>query len=428
MTDALVIAAPSSHQGKTLVTTALIGAWRSKGRKVGSCKLGPDYIDKGFHHRAGARPCINMDLWAMRPHTLMRLHALFHETSHVAIESAMGLFDEGAGFSAFDAASQWHLPIVLVVDGSKMAQSAAALLYGFTQFKTPHPIKGVLFNKVGSAYHEQIMRSACQNVGITCVGCLPYEPSLHIASRHLGLHQSFELREGFFEQAAQWLMAHADMEHIDNIMTSWRMPALRDGAKEFMPKIRHLAVAQDEAFSFHYEWLETLWRESAVCISYFSPLKGEMADDSCDAIFLAGGYPEHHLASLGDAFFAGLRHHAEKGTLIYGECGGFMVLGRWIIDKEGKKHKMADLLPLACSFEDASLTLGYRRARALSETPFLSKGEVMRGHEFHYCKAQKLKGESQPFLHVTTPQGQDFRAGMRCGSVMGSFIHMIDGE
>lgn len=426
----LVIAAPSSGSGKTLVTLGLLRALANAGHQVGSAKAGPDYIDPRFHEAATGAECVNLDPWAMRPELVAALaETAGTDKSLVVIEGVMGLFDgaeTGEGSTA-DLAGLLGFPIILVVDALRQSQSAAALVRGFAGHRADCRIAGVIFNKVATDRHENILRTAMEPLGIPVLGCVRNVYELEVPSRHLGLVQASEHQslERFIETAAKMVTDAIDLEGLS---------ALAEGAEATAASVarvpplgQKIAVANDKAFAFAYPHLLAGWRKAGAELSAFSPLADEAPAADADAIYLPGGYPELHGNTLAEnsRFLDGLRRAAEAGTLIYGECGGFMVLGDRLTDADGVAHQMAGLLPVVTSFEKRKLHLGYRRLQGLGPLPF---GKTVRGHEFHYSTLVS-QGTGEALFRAADAAGRDLgEIGLRRGSVMGSYAHIIDAE
>ena len=428
MADALIVAAPQSGSGKTLVTLALLRALRDKGVRTGAAKAGPDYIDPRFHAAATGFPSCNLDPWAMRAGLVSSLLA---ETTRradlILIEGVMGLFDgaaDGAGSTA-DLATRLQLPVVLVVDASRQAQSVAALVHGFMTFRSDVSVAGVILNRVASDRHRAILTDALP-AGLL-LGAVPRLPELEIPSRHLGLMQASELvgLDDFVAEAAILIRRHID---LDRLVALARTPALEAmDAPPLPPLGQRLAVARDAAFGFCYEHLLAGWREQGADLSFFSPLADEAPLASADAIFLPGGYPELHAGKLSAAsnFHSGLKAAQRRDVLIYGECGGFMAMGTILVDAEGTSHAMAGLLPHTTSFAAPRLTLGYRTLEHRSPLPFPT---LLRGHEFHYSTLAPSAKMPSLFTMADAAGTSLGDRGTRIGRVMGSYAHIIDGE
>jgi cobyrinic acid a,c-diamide synthase len=430
----LIIAAPASGSGKTVVTLALLRALRTAGTAVGSFKVGPDYLDPMFHARASGRPCLNLDSWAMRIETLAALaDALVRDAALVIGEGVMGLFDgatDGRGSTA-DLASLLDLPVILVVDAHGMAASAAALVEGFTRHRDDVEVAGIVFNRVGSEAHAALLRRVCDDrFAQPVLGCLPDDPRLRLPERHLGLVQVDELPdlEAVLDQAAAIVAEHVDLKRLSRLARPFGLGLYGPPARPLRPLGQRTAVATDRAFAFAYPAILDGWCVAGAEILPFSPLADEPPDASADAVYLPGGYPELHAGRLAGngGFIGGLRAAAARGAAIYGECGGFMVLGERLVDRQGASHAMAGLLPIATSFAEPRLHLGYRRIKLLAPSPLGHTGTAYRGHEFHYA-AQIEAGEASPLFEVTDARRQPLgEAGARIGTVCGSFLHLID--
>jgi cobyrinic acid a,c-diamide synthase len=422
LAKAIIIAAPSSGSGKTLFTLGLIRALRNTGLKVASAKLGPDYIDGRFHEAASGGPCINIDYWAMGfAQCAARLEGLGQDKDLVVIEGVMGLFDgpEGAIGSTADLAENLGIPIALIVDTSRQAQSIAAVIHGFTSFRPTLKIAGVILNRVASDRHLNMLLQALPQSTPKIMGVLLHSDSLILQSRHLGLIQAQENQEleTFIESAAAGVSRETILDTIVESAVEFtnQYPAQ---ASRLPPLAQKIAIGSDLAFAFTYSHLLEDWRNQGAELSFFSPLNNEIPDG--EAVFLPGGYPELYAGKLASnsSFLDALRKH--KG-LIYGECGGYMVLGDGIVDQNGKAHAMAGLLPLTTSFATRKLQLGYRQLTPLCG-PFKSP---LRGHEFHYSTIES-QGGGEALFHAQNAAGNDLgQIGQRIGNVMGSYAHII---
>jgi cobyrinic acid a,c-diamide synthase len=429
----LVIAAPASGGGKTTITLALLRLLRQRGLRVGSCKVGPDYIDPAFHAAASGRPCLNLDPWAMRPEMLARLiDQAGREVELLLVEGVMGLFDgaaDGTGSTA-DLAALAGWPVLLVVDAAGQGASAAALVQGFRDFRRDVEVAGVIFNRVGGPAHAAILARALAPLGVPILAALPRAPDLALPARHLGLVQAREHAElePFLGRAAAWVGAQVDPAVLRRMARSSRIDVSSTPVAPIPPLGQRIAVAVDEAFAFAYPHLLDSWRVEGAEILPFSPLADRAPDNSADAVYLPGGYPELQAGRLASnrGFLEGLRVAADRGAAIYGECGGYMVLGKGLVDSAGARHPMAGLLPLESSFERPRLHLGYRQIRLAGDAPFGPKDATFRGHEFHYATILREAVEA-PLFAVTDAVGKELPStGARCGRVMGSFVHLID--
>ena len=435
MSRGLIITSPQSGSGKTVLTLALLRALRRRGHRVVSAKLGPDYIDPAFHAAATGAACSNLDCWAMRPALLHALtRGLARSGDLLLCEGAMGLFD-GVGASesgsTADLAERLRLPVLLAVDASRQAASVAALLEGFVRHRPAIAIAGVLFNRVGSPRHAEVLIAATRAAlpGLAILGAVPRDPALVLPERHLGLVQASEhpALAAFLEHAAEIVGTHCDLAGITALAAPIPVEGGSDAPVPLPPLGQRIALAADRAFAFAYPATIEGWRTAGAEIVPFSPLADEAPDRAADAVYLPGGYPELHAQRLSASsrFLAGLRERAAAGASIYGECGGYMVLGRGLVDAAGVRHAMAALLPVATSFAAPKRHLGYREAVLAAATPLGAAGAQFRGHEFHY--AGIVEAEGVPLFRVRDGGGADLGAmGSVAGRVMGSFLHLID--
>ncbi|WP_112605504.1 cobyrinate a,c-diamide synthase [Rhizobium sp. WW22] len=426
----LLIAAPSSGSGKTTFTLGLLRALRNRGVAVAPGKAGPDYIDPAFHAAAVGSPCLNFDPWAMRAE-LISANAALHRAGGrmLVIEGMMGLFDgaaDGTGTPA-DLAALLGLSVVLVIDCSRMSQSVAAVVSGFANFRADIRVAGVVLNRVASDRHERMLRQALSAVRMPVVAVIRSDTSLALPERHLGLVQAGEhaALEQFIEAAAEVVAKACD---FDLLLRAAQQHLIRTSAANIarlMPFGQRIAVARDIAFAFCYEHMLLGWRRRGAEISFFSPLADEAPSADTDAIYLPGGYPELHAGKLAAAqhFRDGVKAAASRGVRIYGECGGYMVLGEGLVDAAGVRHEMLGLLPVVTSYAKRQRHLGYRRVVPLANSFF---EKPMTAHEFHYSTIVS-EGEADRLFAVRDALDTDLgAAGLQRGNIAGSYMHLID--
>jgi cobyrinic acid a,c-diamide synthase len=431
----LIIAAPSSGAGKTTVTLAILAALTRRGLAVRAAKAGPDYIDPAFHAAAIGGASVNLDTWAMPGALLDRLAAEAADGADIfIIEGVMGLFDGSAGATGrrgatAEIAAHFGLPVVLVLDVSRQAQSAAAVVRGFAAHDPTVQIAGVILNHVASERHRALVAGAIEALGIPVLGAVPREAALTLPERHLGLVQAGE--HANLAALINRLVAMAK-DHIDlNAVFIAAAPLeIAAGRSQRLPAVappgQRIALASDQAFSFVYPHLMSAWRGAGAAIIPFSPLANEAPPEHADSCWLPGGYPELHADNLAaaDHFMSGLRRFAQTRP-VHGECGGYMVLGETIEDTAGKPHAMAGLLGHATSFAKRKLHLGYRTARLLTDGVLGMKGTIVRGHEFHYASLTSA-GDDESLADMSDGEGKPLgKAGGRRGHVSGTFFHAI---
>ncbi|SFJ23923.1 cobyrinate a,c-diamide synthase [Celeribacter neptunius] len=438
MTPGLVIAAASSGTGKTTLMLGLLAALRARGVRVQPLKCGPDYIDPAFHTAAAGRSSVNLDAWAMSPAQIATLadRPTDLPADLFVTEGSMGLFDgvavpgeTGIGASA-DIAALMGWPVILVIDASGQAQTAAAVALGLAQFRADVTVAGVVLNKIASPRHEQLVRRGFESIALPVLGVLPRTAGIELPSRHLGLVQAQETGDlqRLLNHAGEIVAEHCD---LDALMAC-------AGAKEIPfapytpapPPGQRIALARDAAFSFVYPHLIEAWRTAGASILPFSPLADEAPDPHADICWLPGGYPELHAGRLSGnrTFMEGVRRFAQTRPM-HGECGGYMALGAGIVDAEGHRHEMLGLLGLETSFAKRKMHLGYRRAELMAGMPGFAEGHALRGHEFHY--AGILKQPDAPLARVVDPNGTavpetgSIRVMPDGGQVTGTFFHLI---
>lgn len=427
MANGLIIAAPRSGSGKTTITLGLLAALRRQGHVVAPAKTGPDYIDPAFLARAALREAVNLDPWSM---SAARLKALAATQSTGAdlllVEGVMGLFDGAADNtgSTADLAELLELPVILVVDATSQSQSVAPLVVGFANWRPGVRIAGTILNRTASMKHERMLLDALDATGIPCLGAIPRDAALAIPERHLGLVLPGEVAafDTFLDAAAEAVASYIDLPRLTALATPVAEP---DTAPAPLPPLgQHIAVARDDAFAFLYPHILDGWRALGGTLSFFSPLADEAPSATADAVYLPGGYPELHAARLANAanFKSGLTAARDRGALLYGECGGFMVLGEVLVDKAGQGHPMSGLLPVTTRIDRPKRILGYRRLIQSGALPWPGH---LNGHEFHYSSARQSR--LSPLFAASDATGTALPPmGAAINRVMGSYAHVVD--
>ncbi|HEV2130860.1 MAG TPA: cobyrinate a,c-diamide synthase [Longimicrobiaceae bacterium] len=428
----LVLAAPASGQGKTTVAAALMHLLTRRGLRVAPFKVGPDYIDPSHHRAAAGRPSRNLDGWLL-PHDTVR--ALFRRATTgeraaevAVIEGMMGLFDghsatSEAGSTA-ELAKLLAAPVVLVMDASAAARTAAALVHGLHSYDPELPLAGVVLTRVGGAVHYEICREAIAQTGVPVLGYLPEDPGLALPERHLGLVLAGERRldpERLAALAAETL----DVEGLLEVARSAApLPAAPDPLPPPMGGTQAvIAVARDAAFDFYYEDNLDLLRDLGAESRFFSPLADAELPPDAGALYLGGGYPELHAEALfiNLPLRRAIRAFAAAGGPVYAECGGLMYLSQALVDARGTRHIMVGLVP-ATSLMRERVTLGYREVEALRDSPIARAGQRVRGHEFHYSVLDTPPA-TPAYRRVGGEEVEGIVAGP-CGNVLASYIHV----
>ncbi|MGI9000873.1 MAG: cobyrinate a,c-diamide synthase [Pseudonocardia sp.] len=436
MARALVIAAPSSGSGKTTVATGLMAALRRRGTAVAPFKVGPDYVDPGYHTLAAGRPGRNLDpvlVGADRIAPLARHGAVGADVA--VVEGVMGLFDgrlaDGYGSTA-QVAALLGAPVVLVVDCRGQSRSLAALLHGFGSFDPSVRLAGVVLNFVGSERHEAVLRAAAAEAGLPVLGALPRHDALAVPSRHLGLVTAIEYgveATAAVAAMAELVAAHVDLDAVQRLAEplppgpSWSPEPPPPRARKSSPEQRYprTAIFGGVAFSFGYvEHVELLAAAGAEVV-VVDPLRDEALPAGTAALVLPGGFPEEHVVALGAnaRLRSAVAAFAASGAPIHAECGGLLYL---CAELDGAP--MCGVLPARATMTDR-LTLGYRDAVALADSPLFATGARVAGHEFHHCAVTPQAGVAPAWgWRGGEPEGSgSIREGWVVGGVHASFLH-----
>ncbi|WP_445169711.1 cobyrinate a,c-diamide synthase [Mycolicibacterium sp. Dal123E01] len=428
---AVVIGAPASGSGKTTVATGLIGALRAARHRVAPFKVGPDFIDPGYHALAAGRPGRNLDPVLVPEELIGPLYQHGTRDADIAvIEGVMGLFDgridehfvTPARGSTAHVAEILGTPVLLVVDARGQSQSIGAVLQGFSTFHPGVHIAGVILNRVGTARHEQILRQACEAAGVPVLGAIPRHDELSVPSRHLGLVTAVE--HGEHAVAAVAAMTALVARHVD-IAAVVALGASRVSAEPWAPDEAVgppadgspvVAVAAGKAFSFGYAEHPELLRAAGADVVEFDPLT-QMLPPRTAAVVLPGGFPEQHLADL--SANAELRTQIRELAAhvpVQAECGGLAYL---MDDLDG--HPMCGVLAGSARFTQR-LTLGYREAVALTDSSLHAVGERVVGHEFHRTTAE-FADRVEPAWAFRQHDGQPMTEGAVRAGVHASYLH-----
>ncbi|MDX6537295.1 MAG: cobyrinic acid a,c-diamide synthase [Gaiellales bacterium] len=430
MIPRIVIAGTSSGAGKTTVACGIIGALRARGHVVQGFKVGPDYIDPSYHALASDRPGRNLDAFLSGPELIAPLVRHGGKGAELAVvEGVMGLFDGASGrgelASTAHVAKLLDAPVVLVVDAASMARSAAAIVHGYRTFDLRVRVAGVIFNRVGSDHHEQLLRDALNELGVPVLGALRRDERVATPERHLGLVPADE-REARARVALASLSAAAErFIDLDAVVRLARSAPESDGAA-WSPEPSggpvggaRIAIARGPAFSFHYQENLELLEAAGAELLPFDPLSDEALPPDAGALILAGGFPEVYGGELAanESLRAEVALFARSGKPVLAECGGLLYLA-----SELDGQAMCGALPVRAAMT-RRLTLGYREATAVSSTAWLEQGQEVRGHEFHYSQVEPLNGAA-PSAWKLAARGTERDEGFVAGGVHASFLHV----
>ena len=426
----LVIAAAQSGAGKTTVATGLMAALSAKGYKVQPFKVGPDYIDPGYHSRACGRPAENLDSWLVPPVQLPQLFAEACAGADIAIvEGVMGLYDGGRQgvSSTAEIAKRLQAPVLLVIDTRAMGASAAALALGFRDYDPEVRLAGVLLNRLGSDTHEAIIREACAVRDIPVYGAVRRGAGLQLPERYLGLVPTEENLDGaIIHKWGEALTQAVDLPAIVQLAQSAPPLAveIKTQSTQVSPRVR-IGIARDEAFSFYYaSGLHALERLGAA-LGPFSPLHDRELPE-VDGCLLGGGFPEQFAAQLAAnvAMREALRCAAEAGLPIYAECGGYMYLLEQLQDLEGHVWPMTGIFPGRAVMTERLQMVGYVTATLQQDCLLGPAGTSVHGHEFHFSQTELPTGVTRPWQFTRLRDGTSYAAGQVRGNVLGSYLHV----
>lgn len=444
----LVVAGTHSGCGKTTISMGLMAALKRRGMKVAPFKVGPDFIDPGFHRQICERPSRNLDGWMLSKEYNRNV---FYESSHscdvAVVEGVMGLFDGHSGKSEAGSTAEmakWlSLPVLLVVDVRSMARSAAALIHGFESFDSRLKWAGVVLNRLGSDVHLQFIREALEvYANMPLAGGLIRESWLNLPERHLGLVTQDEnpLSSDYINQLADLVEDSLQLDTLLNNLPELDIPEPLRKQEERQKTSVRIGVARDEAFCFYYQDNFDLLEQYGAELVFFSPLRDRSLPPDIDGLYLGGGYPELFAETLSNnrELAEEIRQSGEDDLPIYGECGGFMYLTEGIEDKLRDFYPMAGIFPVRVAMLDRLKSLGYREVTLKSFGPLGSPGEKIRGHEFHYSEIIEAPEKVAPIADRDTitrvyelsdrPGSKIRDEGYMKKNVLGSYVHLHFGS
>ena len=422
----LIVAGMHSSGGKTAVTSLLLAALRKRNFIVQPFKVGPDYIDPGFHFHYSAKHSINLDPWIMGREHILQAAKEFTENAFGIAEGVMGLFDgsdpTNDSGSTMEVARWLRWPILLVVPCQNSGRSITAAIQGFVaEAGGPEHFAGIILNQVNSESHADYLSKACASLQIPILGALPEIPELRWPERHLGLQPGVEQKLPEADQLAELAEKYFDLELLFK-----KFPVLSTLAAQVKklhsapPKFsKRIAVAQDEAFHFYYvanlEWL----RQHGAEIVSFSPLHDNKVPENVDGLILGGGFPEvfAEKISANKSMLSSIKKTVESGIPTYAECGGLMVLAEVLKLKSGQSLAMAGVVPGMVEMTKRLQYFGYCKID-------LPKSGEVRGHEFHYSRWTEESTHANLWDVTRHSTGNSRREGYRTANLHASYVHL----
>lgn len=431
----ITVAGTETGVGKTTVVLGLMSALKQRGIQVQGFKVGPDPIDPGHHQAVTGRPSRNLDLWMMSSEVMEEVFLRGSEGVDVSVvEGAMGLFDGKAPDSdegsTAEVALRLNSPVLLVLNASGMARSAAAVVRGFRDFHPGVRLAGVIANRVGGEGHFQLIRTAVEKeCGIPVLGWLPDKRGLTLPEGRQGLVTPREPKTAFYEALGKQVGHSVDLEAILKLsraappLEKPRLPMFREG--DWKGERPVIAVASDAAFHFCYpENIELLQLWGAEVVR-FSPLAGESVPREVAGLWIGGGLTEEFAAPLaaGEEVKRSIREAVAAGMPVYGEGGGYIYLSRALIDSDGNRHRMTGVIPEEVRMHRRLVAMGYREVTALGDTPLLKRGEKARGYQFRYSTRIPAEDSSWAYTVEGGWEGPE-REGFAKGEVLAGFTHL----
>jgi len=435
---ALVVAGVGSGAGKTTVTLGLLEALRRRGLRVQPFKVGPDFIDPGFHALVAGRPSYSLDGWmCSRDHVRATVARHAADADLALVEGVMGCFDgrgaENDEGSTAEIAKWLGAPVVLVADAGAMARSAGAVVLGFESFDPDLDLAGVLFNRVAGETHWRWLREAvtarCRTIPL---GYLPHREALALPERHLGLVTAGERRlsPAFLDELSTAVAATIDLDHLLRLARSDVAPVAPARTARPARPLARIGVARDLAFQFYYPATFDLLEAAGGELVFWSPVEDRELPD-VDALYLGGGYPEIHARELAGnvRMRESIRAFAAAGGPIYAACGGLLYLAEGLEDESGRVHPMVGVLPTIGRMTPQRLTLGYVEVETTRETLLGPAGTTARGHEFHASRIDPVPAWVPRAYAIRMSHGGEPRAeGYLIGEALMSYVHLHFGS
>lgn len=430
----VIIAATQSGSGKTTIVAGLIRALRDKGLTVQACKVGPDYIDPGYHRIASGRSTLNLDGWLLTPDILRREFARAAADADICIiEGVMGLYDGGKNGigSTAEMAKLLKAPVLLVIDAKSMGESAAAIAMGFLRYDAAVHIAGVVLNRLGSDTHAAIIAAAMTKIDVPVWGMIHRDKALTVPERHLGLLPTTENETcSLIERLGQTVGNRLELDKIISLAGS-APPLTFDDSPVADIKLQFsdvcIAVAKDEAFSFYYADSLAALTDRGARLVYFSPLSDEPVPEGAAGIIIGGGFPEMFAAQLasGTAARRSIQKAAALGMPVYAECGGYMYLTEELTDFHGQNYPMTGIIPLRVKMCDKLQMVGYVTAEFCRNTILGETGDTLKGHEFHFsCETELPAVSTCAFQFTRLRNGDKYLAGYADKNILASYLHI----
>ena len=425
----LIISATQSGAGKTTIVAGLLAAMKKRGLKVQSYKVGPDYIDTGFHEIASGKSAHNLDSWLVGKDKIADIFFETFDDADIAIvEGVMGLFDGGRGgiSSTAEIAKILHAPVVLVIDAKSIGKSAAAVALGFREFDKSVNFAGVILNRIGSDSHKKMIVDALNELGIKCFGAIKRNEEFFLPERHLGLVPTAENNfDDVIKKISSAVEEQLDVDKLIELANNFSDGQQKKSFKIPRAKVK-IAVAKDEAFNFYYaESLRELEKLGAEII-FFSPLRDKVLPEKISGLILGGGFPEMFASQLekNSTMRQSIKNSAAQGLPIFAECGGYMYLMQSIKNFDGEVFEMCGIISSRAAMTKKLQMVGYVAASLTENCIIGSVGDKIQAHEFHFSvEEENLHGE-KIFACEKLRTGEKYFAGWANKNIVASYLHL----
>jgi len=430
----IMISATTSSTGKTTIACGLMRALKKRGMDVQPFKVGPDYIDTEYHAKSCGNKSRNLDEFMLPSEEIKYIFGKNSENKDISIvEGVMGLYDGyGASKDYCSSASiskMIECPVILVIDAKSMAASSAALVYGFKNIDPDVKIEGVIVNNVNTESHYSILKQSIEEyTGVPVLGRIPRDEKFGLSSRHLGLTPSFEVEEleEKLDYVASKLEEYLDIDKIlqiaengENIYDKERRKDIRN-----ITNVK-LGLAYDKAFNFYYKDNLELLEEMGVELIKFSPLYDEKLP-LCDGLYIGGGFPEVFAKELAanKSLLLDIKEKSRQGMPIYAECGGLMYLGEQVDDLDGNFHQMTGIFSGVSKMQSKLQRFGYCSGKSEQDTAISKKGQIVRGHEFHYSTFESSQENAyEMYKKMSNGDEKIWGGGFATDNTLGTYLH-----
>lgn len=433
---AIIIAGERSGVGKTTITLAILSWLKCQGKSIQSFKVGPDYIDPMFHTAITGNPCRNLDpiltsddyvRWCFNYHS--------QQAEMSVIEGVMGLFDGVPnGISPYYGSTGYiakllDIPVILIIDCSRLSLSVGAIALGYINFDPQVKIVGIILNKVGSEKHLSLLKEGLKQLSIPVVGVWFRDDKIQLPSRHLGLIPTEEIhhREDIFQTLGKWAEKNIHWQLLTPYLVKEKSDK-QDFHYFIQPRKQYklnIGIARDKSFNFYYQDNLDILEHFGAKLINISPLKDKGLPHNLDGIYLGGGFPEVFAQQLSknQTFKNQLKELITQGIPVYAECGGMMYLSQAIEDFNGNSWEMVGALPYNVKMAK-KLTIGYRKANILVSNGFINENQMLVGHEFHHSIDSEVS--SQPMLEIKDYYSKKIVSyqGWQINNIFSSYLHI----